>query len=246
VRLQTVAFEIARTVLEQYFTDPEKNRKEWLFPDLVSIARDWISQCVVLKDNTFPQLLLWSSNRRDAADRIYKAIVQSTSGEKQLLPIPKPYDTVGSTRFVQFDTRRPVYKTRPDKCQISHVVADTGSWEQKMAEALEDMDEVICYVKNQRLGFEIPYTIDGVQRHYEPDFIARIDDGHGKSDPLNVIIEVTGDRDRAKEAKVSTAKTLWVPAVNNAGQWGRWAISEISDPWKAKAQLMEIMLAGCK
>ena len=240
VRLQTVAFEIARTVLEHYFTDADNNRKEWLFPDLVSIARDWIGQCVVLKDNTFPQLLLWSSNRRDAADRIYKAVVQTTAGEKQLLPIAKPYDTLGSTRFVQFDTRRPVYKTRPDKCHISHVVADTDSWEQKMAQALEDMDEVVCYVKNSRLGFEIPYTIDGVQRHYEPDFIARIDDGHGPTDPLNLIIEVTGDRDRKKEAKVSTAKTLWVPAVNNAGQWGRWAIIEVDDPWKVKAKILEI------
>ncbi len=240
VRLQTVAFEIARTVLEHYFTDADNNRKEWLFPDLVSIARDWISQCVVLKDNTFPQLLLWSSNRRDAADRIYKAVVQTTAGEKQLLPIAKPYDTLGSTRFVQFDTRRPVYKTRADKCHISHVVADTDSWEQKMAQALEDMDDVICYVKNSRLGFEIPYTIDGVQRHYEPDFIARIDDGHGRTDPLNLIIEVTGERDRKKEAKVSTAKTLWVPAVNNAGQWGRWAITEVDDPWKVKAKILEI------
>ena len=109
-----------------------------------------------------------------------------------------------------------------------------------MAETLEDMDEVICYVKNQRLGFEIPYTIDGVQRHYEPDFIARIDDGHGPTDPLNLIIEVTGDGDRKKAAKISTAKTLWVPAVNNAGQWGRWAIIEVDDPWAVKVKIMEM------
>ena len=33
---------------------------------------------------------------------------------------------------------------------------------------------------------------------------------------LNLIVEVTGEKDKEKEAKVSTAKTLWVPAVNNA------------------------------
>ncbi|MGA2439883.1 MAG: hypothetical protein ABSH08_02905 [Tepidisphaeraceae bacterium] len=69
---------------------------------------------------------------------------------------------------------------------------------------------------------------------YVPDFIVRVDDGHGKNDPLNLIVEVTGERDKEKEAKVSTAKTLWVPAVNNAGIWGRWAFVEISDPWDAK------------
>ena len=46
-------------------------------------------------------------------------------------------------------------------------------------------------------------------------------------------MEVTGARDKDKQAKVSTARTLWVPAVNNAGTWGRWAFVEITDPWDA-------------
>jgi predicted AAA+ superfamily ATPase len=36
-----------------------------------------------------------------------------------------------------------VHATRADKCHVSHVVADTESWEQKMAQTLEDMTEVI-------------------------------------------------------------------------------------------------------
>ena len=43
---------------------------------------------------------------------------------------------------MDFDTTRPTYEIDPKKCHISHVVADTGSWEQKMAQALEDMPEV--------------------------------------------------------------------------------------------------------
>ena len=35
-------------------------------------------------------------------------------------------------------------------------------------------------------------------------------------------------------AKVATARTLWVPAVNNHGGLGRWAFLEIADPWDAK------------
>ena len=77
-----------------------------------------------------------------------------------LKPILRPYDTVGSTRYVDFDTTRPVYDHAPDKCHISHVVADTESWEQKLAQTLEDMDEVVRYVKNQNLGFTIPYTFE--------------------------------------------------------------------------------------
>jgi type III restriction enzyme len=134
---------------------------------------------------------------------------------------------------VDFDTIRPVYQTNPAKCHISHVVADTGSWEQKMAYALEEMDEVICYAKNQNLGFAIPYTLNGEERNYYPDFLARIDDGNERDNPLNLIIEVTGEHKKDKAAKVSTACTLWVPAVDNHGGFGRWAFLDIADPWDA-------------
>lgn len=39
-------------------------------------------------------------------------------------------------------------------------------------------------VKNQNLGFTIPYTLNGDERNYVPDFIARIDDGNGPGDLL--------------------------------------------------------------
>jgi type III restriction enzyme len=113
------------------------------------------------------------------------------------------------------------------------VVCDTDSWEQKLAQTLEQMPEVLCYAKNQNLGFFIPYTINATQHNYIPDFLVRLDDGHGPDHPLNLIVEVTGARDKEKEAKIATARELWVPAVNNAGAWGRWAFVEISDPWNA-------------
>ncbi len=233
-REQEVVFLVAKLVLERYFRDDEQNVKPWLFPDLLAITRRWLADCVTLKDNTFRQLLLFTENAYDAADRIYKAIVAADPGPKQLLPIPKPYDTLGSTRYVSFDTIRATYRTDPDKCHVSHVVGDTESWEQKMAQTLEEMDEARAYVKNQGLSFTIPYTLAGQQRSYFPDFIVRFDDGHGDDDLLSLILEVSGQRDKDKEAKVNTARTLWVPAVNNAGTWGRWAFIEISDPWDAK------------
>jgi len=236
-REQEVAFKIAKLMLESYFRDNDHNVKPWLFPDLLRITQQWMKDCLILNDDTFPQLLLWSQNAHDAADRIYQAIVEAEPGEKRLLPIPKPYDTIGTTRNVAFDTTRPTYKTAADKCHISHVVCDTESWEQKMAQVLEGMPQVISYVKNHNLGFFIPYTINGEQHNYVPDFIVRLDDGHGEADPLNLIVEVTGEKDRDKEAKVATARTLWVPAINNAGAWGRWAFTEILDPWGATESL---------
>jgi type III restriction enzyme len=202
-REQEVAFLLAKLVLERYF-----------------------------KDNTFPQLLLLHGLANDAAGRIYHAIVRSTAGDKALKPILRPYDTVGTTRFVDFDTTRPTYATRPDKCHITHVVADTDSWEEKTAQALEDMDEVLAYIKNQNLGFTIPYTLDGDERQYIPDFLIRV--ARRDAEPVNLILEVSGERKRDKVAKAATARDLWVPAVNNHTAFGRWAYLEISDPWDAQ------------
>lgn len=230
-RPNEVAFLLAKLTLEKYFRDDAGNDKPWLFPQLLEIAKRWLAECVTLKDNTFLQLLLLIEFAHDAADRIYKGIVASTDGKAALKPILRPYDTVGSTRYVDFDTTRPVYATKADNCHISHVVADTGSWEQKLAQALEDMPEVIRYVKNHNLGFTIPYTLNGEEHQYIPDFLACLDDGHGPEDLLNLILEVSGERKKDKAAKVATARTLWVPAINNHGGFGRWAFLEIADPW---------------
>lgn len=249
-REQEVAFLLAKLTLEKYFRqDGEKlNGKtkqhkfdsevqSWRFPRLLEITRAWLSTCVRCKDNTFPQLLLLLQFAHDAADKIYKAIVASTPGEKALKPILRPYDTIGSTQHVDFDTTKPTYTTRADRCHVSHVVADTESWEQKLAQTLEDMREVFAYVKNQGLNFTIPYTLNGEEHNYYPDFIVRIDDGHGPDDLLNLILECTGQKKKDKEAKVTTAQTLWIPAVNGHGEFGRWAFLEIRDPWDAQNEL---------
>lgn len=236
-REQEVVFLLAKFLLERYFKDAENNSKPWLFPQLLGITRDWLKTSVVYKDNTFPQLLLFIEKANEAAQRIYHAIVAGDAGAKKLMPILRPFDTIGSTRYVDFDTTRSTYRTREDKCHVNDVVLHSG-WEGKMAQTLEDMSEVICYVKNQNLGFTIPYVMNNEEHNYIPDFIVRLNDGHGKEDPLNLIIEVTGEKKKDKEIKVSTAKTLWVPAVNNHGGFGRWTFLEITDPWNAKSEIL--------
>lgn len=199
-----------------------------------------LDQSLTCKGNTFPQLLLFARFAHDAADRIYRAIVASAEGSPTLKPRLRPYETVGTTRYVEFHTLKETYLTRPDRCHISHVVGDSG-WEFKLAQELEDMREVVSYVKNQGLGFTIPYTVNGDDRQYFPDFIVRFDDDHGPDDLLNLIVEVTGERKKDKEAKTSTARTLWVPAVNNHGGFGRWGFVEITDPYDDCADLLRAM-----
>jgi hypothetical protein len=44
--------------------------------------------------------------------------------------------------------------------------------------------------------------------------------GHGWDDSLNFIVECTAQKKKDKEAKVATAKSLWVPAVKNHREFG--------------------------
>ena len=238
-----IPFALAKLVSEKYYAD-----RPFVFPQVLAIAKRWVAECLTLKNapDTFPQLLLLSEFAHDAADRIYRAIVvahdppspggfgaagpsapESTSGAG-LKPLLRAHDPLGTTRWVDFDTTKPTMTTDPGKCHVSHVVADTGSWEQKMAQVLEELDEVTCYVKNQGLNFTIPYTLAGESRQYVPDFIVR-----AKPD-LNLIVEVSGEAKKDKAAKVATARALWVPAVNNHGGFGRWTFVEVTDPWDAK------------
>jgi hypothetical protein len=247
VRDQEIQFLLAKRILEKYYR-PEEGEppKVWLFPQLLAIVREWYEGgWVDCKDDAFPQLLYFAESAHNAADRIYRSIAAAEEGSSRLRPILAPYEWERTTDHVDFDTTRPVYATK-SKCPVSHIVCDTNSWEQKVAQALEEMDEVVAYVKNDRQpGFSIPYTVDGDERHYYPDFIARVADGfgQGEDDLLNVIIEVTGEKKKEKEAKVATAQRLWVPAVNNHGGFGRWAVVEVTDPWRTKTLLRQALAA---
>ena len=236
-REQTVAFRLARYTLENYFRDEGGHLQMWAFPQLLRIARAWLRECLELEDNTYPQLLLVEALGRRAAELIHLSIEGSTPRAERLRPILNHYNPRGSTRYVDFDTTRPTMNTNPNKCHVSHVVADTETWEQKAAQVLESMPKVTHYVKNHGLEFRIPYTYDGQERWYYPDFIARIDDGHGPDDPLYLVLEVSGPDLSEKVAKTAAASRLWVPAVNNAAAWGRWRFFETRDPWKLMAEL---------
>ncbi len=90
-------------------------------------------------------------------------------------------------------------------------------WTQDRIQSNDQINRVRKGVTNQSLGFAIPYRVNGDERRYYTDFLVRLDDGRAKDNPLNLIVEVTGERGKDKDAKTATARTLWVPAVNNHG-----------------------------
>jgi type III restriction enzyme len=227
-RVQRIEFELARRLAQERFRTADTDEQPWLFPQLLAIVKRWMTECVVLKDGAFPQLLRIQRYESDALDRIFRGIVSSVGEEIRIEPILRSFDPIGSTRYVDFDSTKETWVTDEDKCHVSHVPVDSG-WEAKMAQVLEDMPEVVRYVKNQALGFTIPYTIDGESRSYLPDFVAVLGDG------TNLIVEVSGAQRRDKKEKVATVRDLWLPAINRHGGFGTWDFIEVTDPWESQS-----------
>lgn len=223
-----VIMRLSRALLKRYYTDAEGAEKYWLFPQLQKIAGEYVKKYVVLKDRMVIGYLTVGEYFSGALTKIQQGIISENLEHqkgKQLLPILAPYDTIGSTRYIDFLTTKDVRETV--KSHINYVVADTEEWEQGVAKKLEQMPEVLTYVKNQNMGFTIPYEHQGVAHNYMPDFIAVL--GMPDKSKLNLLIEVTGKKDDKKKMKVKTARELWVPAVNNGGKYGQWAILEVQD-----------------
>ena len=102
-----------------------------------------------------------------------------------------------------------------------------SSWEGEFANVLEGHPRVISFVKNQGMGFDVPYLIGGQAKRYIPDFIARLD--VGREHPVNLVLEVKGYRGEDAKTKKETMETLWVPGVNHLGGFGTWHFAEFCD-----------------
>jgi type III restriction enzyme len=127
---------------------------------------------------------------------------------------------------VNGNTTKEVFATQ--KSHVNYVVMDSG-WEGIAAKTLEELPQVISYVKNQFLGFAIPYVKEGKDRQYFTDFIAqcRGNDGTIK----NLIIEISGFS-KDKSEKKWFVENRWIPAVNSLKDkygYPEWHFIEIAN-----------------
>jgi type III restriction enzyme len=235
-RPSTVSYELAKYMLYSYFKDGDGEPKLHLFYQIQRIVRRWIDEGYLeCKGDTGPWMLQILSIASQAAERIYNAIAAAIGDDQRIRAVLDPYNPRGSTRHVGFLTSKDLYETSPAKSHINYVVCDSG-WEAEFARAAEDHPRVISYVKNQGLGFEVPYKDGPVARVYIPDFIARIDDGRGPDDPLNLVVEVKGYRRENVKLKSDAMLHKWVRGVNNLGTFGRWAFEEFTDVFEMQKE----------
>ena len=178
-----------------------------------------------------------------ACERITAGVTRALVGKRPVKAVFDPYNPAGSTVHVNFTTSKTDrWETNPKKCHINWVILDSD-WEAEFCRVAEAHPQVMAYVKNHNLGLEVPYRYGSETRTYIPDFIVQIDDGHGRDDPLNLIVEIKGYRREDAKEKKSTMENYWVPGVNNHGQYGRWAFAEFADVYEMQEDFSNKVVA---
>ncbi len=240
-RRQQIVFNVAAEVLRRHLPGHDGALKPWLFPELLRITKQWYDNKLAFAQGTQPGMLLLAEPKAWAAEAVYNAIVQYPDIRSDvLLPLYRRFDREGSTDDVDFVTRKAVVETR--KSPVNLVVLDGvrgNTWEETVAALLEANDDVHSYVKNDHVGFEIPYVHAGKSHRYIPDFLARLKKREHDDVDRTLVIEVSGGQKSPgpTTAKAQTARNEWCTAVNNDGGWGRWGYTEIDSMLDAEGRI---------
>jgi type III restriction enzyme len=219
-RLQQEEFELAAALTRQYAQQETcEAPAHVLFPQLLNVVKRFVREKVVVSSPEKRVDVFLSPYWGFAVERLTEALHPDASeGEAPEVPRYEQGRGAGSTSEVDFWTSKKVREIA--KSHLNYVVQDS-KWEQSAAYHLDTHQRVAAFVKNQGLGFAIPYLHDGRQHSYIPDFIVGLDNG------LHLILETKGHDE--KEAVKTQAAHRWVNAVNADGSYGEWMYEIVHD-----------------
>ena len=235
-RTSEIVYHLTRRLLLTKWHDPDEQIKFHLFPQLKNITQQWLESSLQCKGGTYAAQLLYQDLADMACERIMAGISRFYEEDRPIKAMIDPYNPVGSTNHVNFSTSKEhLWTTDARKCHINIAVCDSG-WELEFCRVLESHPKVLRYVKNDGLGFSIPYRYGSEVRDYRPDFILHLDDGQGPDNYLNLIVEIKGYRREDAKEKRATSQNYWVPGVNNLQRYGRWDFLELNELYTLESE----------
>lgn len=237
LRTSDVIYSLAKHFIGLYFmtdkfTDMDRTH---LFVQVRQLFAQWINEGYLKLDPTVNiECVVKYKNLADAAcQRINLAIMRAEAekGDAKVRAIIDSFMPTGSTSRVNFRisrTSKILFQTSSEHSHVNYAVCDS-SWESILCSVIEKHARTLTYVKNFNLGFEVPYVFGTESRTYIPDFIVLVDDGHGRDDPLHLIVEVKGYRYADANIKKQTMQDMWIPGINAEKSFGRWAFIELNE-----------------
>ena len=232
-RLQTMLFEAAKGALQQ-MQGMWRGNQGSLMAQLVRLAERFAASDRI---RVFPDVFNDDPDKRKLVIHLEMSkvvqhlaqIVRFENTESTELILDRERKTRSTAEMPSWATGRPVF---PSSRSHINVCALDSAWEAADAQSLDESPQVAAWVRNERVGFEIPYLYQGVVRSYRPDFLARLVSGE------TLIVETKGQQDDVTDAK-HAAMREWVAAVNEDGRFGRWRF-EVADRPRA---ILDILAA---
>lgn len=236
-RTQRIVFETARDVFDQTKHTWQGGR-EVLLAQLVRIVERFIeSDRIVIAPPLFHQdelrrRLIITLNMSRVVQYVLDAVRQENS--ERLTPVfdrDHPIRSTGDMRT--WYTGKPCERAR--KSHIKVCVYDS-TWEASDAFALDESDNVAAWVKNDHLGFEVPYVYRGIVRKYRPDFLVRLASG-------DMLVLETKGQDTEQDQVKRRYLDEWTQAVNAHGGFGRWRQAVAKNPGEIRNILLQAVEA---
>lgn len=234
-RTSKIVATLAEVIVRHYDQFANEVEKSQAFLSIKNIVSRWIAEghlkCV---NGAIPAQVFYPQMLARAVEIIEHALRRGTlqsNPKARMRVLIDSYNPQGSSANVNFTISRNgkiLYAAAADKCHVNYAVCDS-MWEEAFCRVVEAHPQTLAYVRNERLGFEVPYFADGERHSYLPDFIVLVDDGHGHDDPLHLIVEIKGYRYLDTEAKKAAVRDSWVPGVNAERRFGRWAFIELTN-----------------
>lgn len=182
VRPSQVVYELTSHLVLSKFRDANDEPQLHLFGQLKRIARQWLDGYLVCKGGTYPAQLKYKMLADMACNKVIAGITRALIGSRPIKAVLDPYNPVGSTAHVNFNTSKTErWETSAQHCHVNWVILDSD-WEAEFCRVAEKHPRVKAYVKNHSLGLEVPYRYGSETRQYRPDFIVLVDDGHGEGE----------------------------------------------------------------
>ena len=235
-RTQKIIFEAARDVYDQMKPN-WKGSTEYLLSQLIRLVEKFVSSDNIhitpplFGEDDLKRRILITLNMNKVVQHIWEAIrFENTEALVPVFDTDHPIRSTGDMRT--WYTGKPCEVVR--KSHINFCVFESR-WEASEAFELDRNNNVVAWVKNDHLGFEIPYTFEGVIHKFRPDFITKLVIG------TTLILETKGQdsqQDRTKREFLDE----WVRAVNGHGGFGKWAWAVSRNP----KDVVEILQTAAK
>jgi type III restriction enzyme len=225
LRMQEILFRTAANIYDEI--KPEwSGTREYLLAQVILLVEKFLQSDKILfhplffNQDKMRQIILLTVHMNKVVQHVFSAI--RAQSYETLEPVFNSANPIRSTLDV-----RPWYTGRPcEWTQRSHInfcVYDS-TWEATESYELDNNSNVVAWVKNDHLGFEIPYIFKGVIRKYRPDYIVKLK--YNK----RLVIEVKGQDSEENQAKWAALEE-WIKAINYHGGFGQW-VWDIS--WRPK------------